>query len=32
MINWYYRDQSIARIVLPVGNNDWRTYSSKVLN
>lgn len=32
LINWYYRDQSIARIVLPVGNNDWRTYSSKVLN
>lgn len=32
LINWYYRDQSVARITLPVGNNDWRTYSSKVLN
>lgn len=32
LINWYYRDQSVAKITLPVGNNDWRTYSSKVLN
>lgn len=32
LINWYYRDQSVARITLPVGNNEWRTYSSKVLN
>ena len=32
LINWYYRDQSIAKITLPIGNHDWRTYSSKVLN
>lgn len=32
LINWYYRDQSVARIALPVSNHDWRTYSSKVLN
>ncbi|MCC6915742.1 DUF2914 domain-containing protein [Nitrosomonas sp.] len=31
-INWYYQNQSIAKISLLVGNNDWRTYSSKVLN
>lgn len=31
-IDWYYRNQHIAKISLLVGNNDWRTYSSKVLN
>lgn len=30
-VNWYYRDKRVARITLPVGNNDWRTYSSKIL-
>lgn len=30
--NWFYQDKHVARVVLPVGNNDWRTYSSKVLN
>jgi len=32
LINWYYHGQSIAKIALPVGNHNWRTYSSKILN
>ncbi len=31
-VNWYYHDKRAARVTLPVGNNDWRTYSSKILN
>ncbi|MBK6618639.1 MAG: DUF2914 domain-containing protein [Nitrosomonas sp.] len=31
-INWFFQEQSIAQVLLPVGNNDWRTYSSKTLN
>lgn len=31
-INWYYRDKRVAKVMLPVSSNDWRTYSSKVLN
>lgn len=31
-INWYYRDKRVAKVMLPVSNNDWRTYSSKILN
>lgn len=26
---WYYRDDELARVELPVGSADWRTYSSK---
>ncbi|PLX96981.1 MAG: DUF2914 domain-containing protein [Desulfuromonas sp.] len=26
---WYYRSNEMARVVLPVGSSDWRTYSSK---
>jgi hypothetical protein len=26
---WFYEDQEMARIVLPVQSSDWRTYSSK---
>ncbi|NOY14172.1 MAG: DUF2914 domain-containing protein [Deltaproteobacteria bacterium] len=26
---WYYRDDELARVDLPVGSADWRTYSSK---
>lgn len=32
LINWYYRNRSIAKISLLIGKNDWRTYSSKVLD
>ncbi|BBL35220.1 hypothetical protein Nstercoris_01482 [Nitrosomonas stercoris] len=31
-VNWYYRDRRVARVNLPVGTKDWRTYSSKILN
>lgn len=31
-INWYYQDQSVAKVSLLIGNDDWRTYSSKMLN
>ncbi|MDT8363390.1 MAG: DUF2914 domain-containing protein [Nitrosomonas sp.] len=31
-VNWFFQDQSVAQVLLPVGNNDWRTYSSKTLN
>lgn len=31
-INWFFQEQSIAQVLLPIGNNDWRTYSSKTLN
>ncbi|MXS84390.1 DUF2914 domain-containing protein [Nitrosomonas sp. HPC101] len=31
-VNWYYRDKRVARVMLPIGDSDWRTYSSKVLN
>ncbi len=26
---WYYQDQEMARIELPIKSSDWRTYSSK---
>lgn len=26
---WYYQDDEMARVVLPVRSADWRTYSSK---
>jgi hypothetical protein len=26
---WYYQDNEMARVTLPVRSNDWRTYSSK---
>jgi len=26
---WYYQDNEMARVVLPVKSSDWRTYSSK---
>jgi len=26
---WYYQDNEMARVVLPVRSADWRTYSSK---
>lgn len=26
---WFYRDNEMARVELPVGSADWRTYSSK---
>lgn len=26
---WYYQDDELARVVLPIGSSDWRTYSSK---
>jgi len=26
---WYYRDDELARVELPIGSADWRTYSSK---
>ncbi len=31
-VNWFFQDQSVAKVLLPVGNDDWRTYSSKMLN
>lgn len=31
-VNWFFQDQSVAQVLLPVGNHDWRTYSSKMLN
>lgn len=26
---WFYQDNEMARVELPVGSADWRTYSSK---
>ena len=26
---WYYQDDELARVTLPVRSSDWRTYSSK---
>lgn len=26
---WYYQDEEMARVTLPVRSADWRTYSSK---
>ena len=26
---WYYQDNEMARVTLPVRSTDWRTYSSK---
>lgn len=26
---WYYQEDEMARVVLPVRSSDWRTYSSK---
>lgn len=26
---WYYQDDELARVDLPIGSSDWRTYSSK---
>lgn len=26
---WYYQDNELARVTLPVKSSDWRTYSSK---
>ncbi|WP_303723030.1 DUF2914 domain-containing protein [Malonomonas rubra] len=26
---WYYQDNELARVNLPIGSADWRTYSSK---
>lgn len=26
---WYYQNNEMARVVLPVRSSDWRTYSSK---
>ncbi|SHI53511.1 Protein of unknown function [Malonomonas rubra DSM 5091] len=26
---WYYQDNEMARVTLPIGSADWRTYSSK---
>ena len=26
---WYYQESELARVELPVGSADWRTYSSK---
>ncbi len=26
---WYFRDHVMAEVVLPVGSENWRTYSSK---
>ena len=26
---WYYQEDEMARVVLPVKSSDWRTYSSK---
>jgi len=26
---WYYQDNEMARVELPIGSADWRTYSSK---
>mgnify|MGYP001053211849 CR=1 FL=1 len=31
-VNWFFQGRSVAQVLLPVGNNDWRTYSSKILN
>ena len=31
-VNWFFQNQTIAQVQLPVGNHDWRTYSSKILN
>lgn len=31
-VNWYYHDKRVARVALPIGTKDWRTYSSKILN
>ncbi len=26
---WYYQEDELARVTLPIGSSDWRTYSSK---
>lgn len=26
---WYYQDDEMARVTLPIRSHDWRTYSSK---
>jgi hypothetical protein len=26
---WYYQDDEMARVTLPIRSSDWRTYSSK---
>ena len=26
---WFYQDQEMARVALPIRSSDWRTYSSK---
>ncbi|MEA3361819.1 MAG: DUF2914 domain-containing protein [Thermodesulfobacteriota bacterium] len=26
---WYYHDDELARVTLPIRSSDWRTYSSK---
>lgn len=26
---WYYQDDELARVTLPIRSSDWRTYSSK---
>ncbi len=31
-VDWFYRDTRVARVILPIGNDDWRTYSSKILS
>jgi len=31
-VNWFFQNRSIAKVLLKVGNRDWRTYSSKILN
>lgn len=31
-VNWFFQDESVAQVLLPVGSHDWRTYSSKMLN
>lgn len=31
-VDWFFQDKPVAQVLLPVGNNDWRTHASKMLN
>lgn len=31
-VDWFFQNRPIAKVLLKVGNHDWRTYSSKILN
>lgn len=32
IVEWFYQDKRIAKVTLQTGGDDWRTYSSKMLN